>query len=321
MSSKKPIKNTIYRCEICKTEYSCRQNLWKHNKISHDNQKPSEITPKNEILDYKSSENPPKNEILDYKPSENPPNIFCDYCQLSFSRKDNLNRHLKICKEKEKKDLETNILKEQNICLKQELEEIKKQLKIVMNTVCKIHPKTFNKLNKNLNSNNNSNNTTTNSNNTNTINNTINIVALGHEELEEIFSELEKKKILKQRYNSLNYLINYVHFNYKYPQFRNILITNTQNSIAFKFDNKSNKFIAINKDALLDDLINERMSDIEMFYDEVKDKLDERTKEIIEKFINNMDTDEEFIEKKKKEIKLIIYNNRDLVSKDLEIIV
>jgi hypothetical protein len=118
----------------------------------------------------------------------------------------------------------------------------------------------------------------------------------------------------------LDYLVKYAHFNDKFPQFKNIMITNTQNDLAYKYDKIENKFVAISKDELINDLISERMSDITLFYEELDDELDEKTKKIIDRFLEQMD-DDKFKDIKKKDIKLIIYNNRDKISKDLEIIV
>ncbi len=72
------------------------------------------------------------------------------------------------------------------------------------------------KINKQLNGDNN----TINENNitNNTINNTF-IIGLGHENLPEIFSKKEKINVLKNRFNSLPFLVEYTHFNNKYPQF------------------------------------------------------------------------------------------------------
>ena len=143
-----------------------------------------------------------------------------------------------------------------------------------------------------------------------TINNTYNIIALGHENLIDVFSKKEKMAILKYRYCSLPHLVEYTHFNDKYPQFKNILITNTQNTLAYKFDNKKKKFITVNKNDLLDDIIDERMCDLSSFYDELENDLDEKTKEILEIVKEKIESDSAYKELKKKDIKLIIYNNR-----------
>jgi hypothetical protein len=78
-------------------------------------------------------------------------------------------------------------------------------------------------------------------------------------------------------------LVEYAHFNDKYPQFKNILITNTQNNLAYKYDIKKKQFVAINKDDLLEDIVDARMCDINSFYEELEEELDTKTKEILDK--------------------------------------
>ena len=121
---------------------------------------------------------------------------------------------------------------------------------------------------------------------------------------------------LKYRYCSLHHLVEYAHFNDKYPQFKNILITNTQNTLAYKYDNKKKQFVAVNKDELLDDIVGERMCDINSFYEELENELDEKTKEILDKVKDKIESDPAYKELKKKDIKLIIYNNRKKVFKE-----
>jgi ATP-dependent protease HslVU (ClpYQ) peptidase subunit len=56
--------------------------------------------------------------------------------------------------------------------------------------------------------------------------------------------------------------------------------------------------------------------DISSFYEELENDLDQKTKEIIEKVIDKIENDAAYKELKKKDIKLIIYNNRKKVIKD-----
>ncbi len=68
------------------------------------------------------------------------------------------------------------------------------------------------------------------------------------------------------------------------------------------------QFITVNKNKLLDDIVDERICDINSFYEE---ELEERTKEILYKVKDKIDNDlGSYKEIKKKDIKLIIYNNR-----------
>jgi len=231
-------------------------------------------------------------------------------------------RHYNVCKLKDKKIENENkiinllveqikeqkkLINEQKKMFEKQIDEMKKQLIETMNKKCKVHPKTLQKINKQLNCNNMVKNTN---------NITYNIVGLGHENLTEVFTRKEKMAILKNRFYCLPELVEYTHFNDKYPQFKNILITNTQNTLAYKYDNKKQQFVAVNKDELLDDIVDERMCDISSFYDELENDLDEKTKEIIEKVKEKIENDPAYRELKKKDIKLIIYNNRKKVVKD-----
>jgi hypothetical protein len=247
-------------------------------------------------------------------------NYECTKCHKKFNNRKTKWSHDKKCDNKidykllfEKEEKEKNELK---LIFEKKLEDMKNQLIETMNKNCKVHPKTLQKINKQLiNDNKNI------SINKGTVNNiTYNIIGLGHENLTEVFSRKEKMAILKNRFYCLPELVEYAHFNDKYPQFKNILITNTQNTLAYKYDTKKKQFVAVNKDELLDDIVDERMCDINSFYDELENDLDEKTKEIIEKVKDKIENEPAYKELKKKDIKLIIYNNRKKVIKDNPII-
>ena len=291
-----------HTCDICNKEYTNRQNLWRHKKTHHSNtilQNTSNLPPNNSNLPPNNSNLPPNNS----KPILN--NLSCKYCNKKFTRIDNLTRHLNCrCSKKQENNLEDTIKKQAD-----ELIQLKSLISDLINKNCKVHPKTLQKINKQLNGDYN----TINENNTTNI--TYNIIGLGHENLSDVFSKKEKMNILKYRFNSLPRLVEYAHFNDKYPQFKNILITNTQNKLAYTYDIKKKQFIAVNKDELLEDIVDSRMCDINLFYEELEEELDTKTKEILDKVKDKIDSDPAFKELKKQDIKLIIYNNRKKVIK------
>jgi hypothetical protein len=314
--------NNTFECNICNKKYTNKSGIWKHNNKYHKDsciqnntnlhKNPTEII-KNPTELHK---NPPIIQLNKYE---------CEYCNNIFSRNDSLKRHYNICKYKEEKikndkesQINTDILLNENNKLKliiekqsEEIKEVKLMISSLINKNCKVHPKTLQKINKQL-----INDNKYISINKGTVNNTYNIIGLGHENLTEVFSRKEKMAILKNRFHCLPELVEYAHFNDKYPQFKNILITNTQNTLAYKYDTKKKQFVAVNKDDLLDDIVDERMCDINSFYDELENDLDEKTKEIIEKVKDKIENDPAYKELKKKDIKLIIYNNRKKVIKD-----
>ena len=172
----------------------------------------------------------------------------------------------------------------------------------------KIHPKTLNKINTQLNNTNNG------------IINNINIVQLGNEDLNNVLTDNQKLKILNRQAMSLNDLVELVHISDKFKQFKNVYITNLQSSFGYKFDEKNNKFIAVNKNELLNDILESRMYDIESFYEDMQYKMDPVRADQIKLFIDRMTNEEDILKNlKKEEIKLILYNNREKIINNKEI--
>jgi hypothetical protein len=288
-------------CSYCNKEYSSYSSRSNHIKKFHTNNK----TPKPSKSEVSSSNITQK---LENQPQKN---LICEYCKKDFSRKDNLTRHENNCKIKKehynKLQKEIDELKKQNEQLKTQNEELSKLMKNIIKKV-KINKDSLNKINNIIN---NTTNNTINNITNNTINNTINIVALGKENLSEVFTIQEKLNILKYGKQCFTKLIEYTHTNDKYPQFKNIMITNLKDKLGYIYNSSTNKFDAINKDELLNDIISEQSIYIYDFKDECEQKLTlnerERVQYVIDKFNNNCPI---FENKQKEDIKLIIYNNR-----------
>lgn len=327
MATKSP---DVYKCNICNKEYKFRQSLWKHNVKKHIGCSP----PKDVIVRQKAETTRPVNQLLKSEINKNSGKYSCDRCGYEFTRPDSLKKHYNRCRIdsslshilSENKELK-NIIMQQSNSLKQYSKIIKnqtkdkKQMEKKIDKIESLLSKLMNKkeVTSKIDKQQIGDHNTINENVTNTENNITNnnyIIALGHENLSEIFTKKEKLKILNSRFNSLPFLIEYAHFNDNYPQFKNVLITNTQNNLAYKYDNNKKQFIAIDKNELLDDILDQRICDIYSFYDELEDELDERTKSIINEVREKIDTDPEYKELKKKDIKLILYNNRKKVPKE-----
>lgn len=283
-------------CKICNKNYKSYQSLWNHNHRFHPNLNRNEQNMSISVSILSHNEQ----KITMYK---------CNFCDREYKHIQSKNRHQKKCTliykdkceklEKENLELKNKYKKHDN-----EIKELKDQLLDMMNKQCKMHHQTFNKIQNQL-----TNNYYGSTDNYNYC--TFNIVQLGNENLVETLSKKEQLSILKKKYKSLNYLVDYIHCNDKFPEFNNVIITNLQNNIAYKYDQDKKKFIAIKKDELIDDIIYYRMGDLEEFYDINLNKLDGKTKEIITDIINKMDGDNKFINKKKNEIKLVLYNNKN----------
>ena len=281
-------------CNICQKKYKSYKSIWKHNYIYHK-QDNAEITPLTPAVPPETRQNK------------------CNLCNIVFTRKDSLTRHINKnrCKNEmkiekiEKIEKENLEIKEEMLEYKKENLEIKKEmekLKELLQKSLKIHPKTLTKINKQLNNNNNG-----------IINNNI-YVQLGRENLSDILSSKEKMGILNRQAMGLNDLIELVHASGKYKKFMNVYITNLQNTIAYKYDEKANSFIAVNKNELLNDLVDSRVYDIEKFFDEYQTKFEPKKVEQIKKFIERMGNEDDPLKGiKKEEIKLILYNNLEKI--------
>ena len=107
-----------------------------------------------------------------------------------------------------------------------------------------------------------------------------------------------------------------------------------KDNYIYKYDDIKCQFILSMKSSILNSLIDCRVSDIEIIYNELieNNKLDNNTKDIIEKFINKINNeDDKFIDfngvqydtykhYKINEVKVLLYNNQDKITNDISLI-
>ena len=280
----------VLTCKYCDKEYASYASRSNHIRKYHNNNVNNNLNNPQFILN-----NTQENELK------------CIHCNKIFTRKDNLKRHYNNCTIKESKEKkleeENKLFKEQFKEYAMKIDNLNKQILNLMNKQCKVHPKTLTKINKQLN-----NNTTNTLNDNKIINNNV-IIQFGREKLYEVFSKKEQIDVLNHGYLCLENLIEKAHFNHKYPQFKNIVITNLQNNIAYKYNAATNNFDVVTKKELLEEIISDRMYDIEEFFNNYKDDISAKMQNVIETFIKKMDT-ESYEDIKKNNIKIILYNNR-----------
>ena len=241
----------------------------------------------------------------------------------------------------ENETIKEEVIEKNEKILKQAQEIIKLQNKIIKAT--NMDTKTFKAINKalmnrsNNSHNNNSNNNITNtntSNSNNTINNNIQqICNIGNEELVKVLTNEQKKQIMGAKLNALEKIVEIAHCG-EYKQFKNIIITNLKNNYAYKYDKERGYFITIEKNDLLDDIVLHRITDIEAIYDEIKSakELDKETRHIIQSFFTYYNSDDPYVDEndveypnfksyKQNSIKILIYNNRDKITKDIALLI
>jgi hypothetical protein len=297
------MNKNVYICKICNKKYKYRQSLSRHNITKHKSNISHDTIKDKSNISHNAVNDKPNISIYNKKKISTSDDLYkCHFCEKKYIHYQSRWKHEKKCKNNLKKEID--LLKEKH---SKELEEMKEQLLEILKKECKMHPKTLQKINKQLEQN--QNNTNCGIVNNGTIN--YNIIQLGDENLLDVLSKKEQIMILNKKHQSLNHMIEYVHFNNNFPQYKNIAITNMKDGLAYMYDKDKNKFIAIKKEELLNTVIEMRMLDIEEFYSNNEDELDPKTKVNIKKFINKITNDDKYFEFKKSDIKLLLYNNSD----------
>ena len=319
------------RCNSCNKYYSSKSSLCNHNKKFHNEHvvERGSFVQNNEVVCGTF-------EVLDKKLYKLPQ---CKFCNKQFNTRQAKSLHKKKCKifinELDKLNAE-NKQKELSLLLLKEEKEILK-LKLKLEKSNKIDNITLKKLNKKLLERNNLiKNSTVNSHNqiqNNIVNNNFQLIGFGKEEVVELLTNKEKKLIMNAKYGCLEKLVETIHCG-KYNHFKNIIITNMKDQYMYKYDDGKGQFILSTKNDVLNSLINYRLDDLEVIYNDLieDNKLDEKTKDIIEKFINKINysdskfTDydgkehETYKQYKINEIKVLLYNNQDKITNDISLL-
>ena len=303
-------------CSICDKTFSNKRGLLKHRRHIHDI--------------YSIDKSRRKDEDKDC--------YTCKYCDKEYKLLKSRWYHEKKCKiESEKEKDRLLVLQKENEKLRNELlqkeisenkqkdEIIKLQKKLLSGK--RVDNTTFKAVNQILmdRSYNNSNNTVNN-------NNTYQILALGNEELVNVLTMEQKKMILDSRLGSLEKIVEIAHCG-EMKKFKNILITNLKDNYAYSYDEEKGYFVTVTKDDLLNNIINNRIMDIEEIYNELQsaNKIDARTKKLIQDFLDKMAEDtpfmygetryENFKSFKSNKIKILLYNNHDKITKDIALLI
>ncbi len=268
-------KNTNFFCNECNKYYKTYQVLWKHNKKFH-NGKPIE---KN------------KSENKEY---------ICKKCASVFDTKQKKYYHQKNCNGEPKEIVKT---KEDNT-------EIIKQSDVINDIVVKPVTTTIN--------NNSNNNTTINNTNNNNNNRTIIINNYSSDNLEYISDKFKQrlfKNLLDEDEHTLPLpkLIENIKFNPNHKENNNVKIKSDRSKIGFYYD--QNKWKAINKNDLLDDLCNYSLKVFSNYFKEMKGNLSEDMVNQYEQFYQTAKLKTDLRNKIKDKIENIAYiftiNNED----------
>lgn len=318
-------------CDHCNKYFSSYQTCWYHKKTQH-NHNIKNIQGKSRNYQEIFKENQGNSNIIQNTNNETNHSYNCRFCNKKYNIIQSRWYHEKTCKEKEKREKEAEWEKEQNeqklqLQLKREETKILK-LKLKLEKSKRKQPKTVNELNNLLTEHRNTISRSmiqNHSNNNNTINNIHNhyqIIGFGKEQdIPALLTNNEKNAILGSKFQSLQKLIEIVHCG-KYNQFKNIILTNMKDNYMYKLDDSKGIFVLAPKDEVISSLINYRIDDLVVIYNEFveQNNIDIKTKERMEDFINTMsygnDNDKKY---HINEIKLLLFNNKDKITNDISL--
>ena len=249
------------------------------------------------IFDYDNNkEKSTKREILDI-------GSVCQFCKKSFaSRKSRLRHESNYCKFNDRISYEklASLLNEKNTelkCSEEQMDECKGRIQKLERQIGRL----MNRLQIN------------NINFGNQINSshTTNIQVLNYNKTDYDF--LTEKDILKcfsENNHCVKALIEKVHFNKNKPENMNIYISSIKGKFVMVY--RDNKWQIRDRKRQIDDLYecNELM--LENWYDEYQDKFPHIIKSF-KRYLKNRDDDDDFINKIKDEVLLMLYNKRDMV--------
>tara|TARA_B100000902_G_scaffold144041_1_gene141477 strand:+ start:183 stop:1751 length:1569 start_codon:yes stop_codon:yes gene_type:complete len=245
---------------------------------------------KNDLFDHINT----CEEYKEYLSKKKEGNYECEYCKKNYSRIDSLNRHLKTCKEK-KKDVEekTNLLNIVNM-LNEQLKEQKEQNKEQQKQINELIKKAGMTIG------------------TQNIQQNIKILAYNNTDISHL-TDKDYLKCLKHSNFCIPHLIEQIHFNPQKPENHNIYISNLKNNYVMIYN--GNKWMLNDREESIQNLIDDKESMIEQKLEEWVEN-GKQYPDIMRKFNRYLEKKEndKVINKVKDEIKLMLFNNRDVVS-------
>jgi hypothetical protein len=213
----------------------------------------------------------------------------CIYCNKTFKNKGNVSRHMaNNCKILKKIQDEKEEIFNKLVELEKENNKLKNQL---------IHKPI--------------NNTTINNNNkltNNGIINNITIVAYGKEDMDKI-NKNDILKAVSRGYKSAVHLTKTIHFNNKYPDYHNVYIPSMKESYAMTYD--GNKWTLVQKNKLINDIYDDKKYFIEENLEDFTKSLSAYKINALKKWLQSDEDDHTCIKDIKKNIELVLYNERD----------
>ena len=292
----------LYTCKICQKEFKKKCHYTNHlNRIFPCVKKPKiiqEITPKYTELTPKLHQITPKAENR------------CNYCLKTYCRANVLKKHLLSCKVK-----------------KQDIQEKEEILNKLLSTIEELN-KRIDKLENEKKIKHTQNNKNIKHQNNGTINNTINIIQFGKEDLSKIDNKEFFEALTQMGYKIPAKMVEKIHINDKYPEYKNIYISDINRGKAMVHDGK--KWKLERYDNISDKLLDKILNFMEERYEEIKDdkNITDKKKTNMENKLKILQIMKDYEEEEEKErheylrsqckdkIKMDLYNNKEKIDEE-----
>jgi len=226
--------------------------------------------------------------------------VLCS-CSKSFTTRSALYRHRKNCSvyintknttqsAPTEQIIQTQLLQKENQQMREEMDELRKQVEMLLGKSTK--------------------NTTNNIQTLNSIENqNVNIIvnSFGHENIDHLTDQIICKLIKTAPFTSVPLLIEKIHFDPEHPENHNIKITNKKLNYAEVV--KNNKWVTANKKKVIDDVIQKSYDLLDEKYTDNKEDISEKRQERFQNFQDKYEQDdEELLRNIKNDVDLLLIN-------------
>lgn len=229
----------------------------------------------------KKNDNLEKNNLLELT------NFVCEYCSKNLSNRQSLWRHKKICKSNN----DINLLQ----FLTSQIHNQKKEIETKNKQIDELIQKSG----------------TTNITN---IQNNIKLLSYNNSDISHL-TDNDYLNCIKHSNFCIPYLIEKIHFNPEKPENHNLYISNLKNNYTMIYN--GNKWTLKDRDEQINNLIDEKEFIIEQKLEEWLEN-GKKHPDVMKKFNRYLGKKEndKILNKIKQEIKLILFNNRNIINKD-----
>lgn len=297
----------VHVCDKCNKEFYNRTHLINHKKRlrpCYDVQSSKINNPQKRVLENEFDKDKIINsELL----NEYLNNNQCVYCESKFAHKNSVVKHMKgRCKEMRKIEEEKKEIFDQLKALKDENKELKYIIKGISEKFDNVISNNKSIINNNKEIQNNYNN----NGNENIIQQNINLVPYGTENIDLIDKRLIINSLNKV-YSAPLYLTDAIHYNEKFPEFHNIYIPSVKDKYAMKY--YEGRWNLVDKNDLIEQIYEDKKILVEENLSKFIDNLsDNKRKRLIDWIENDAEGSGEGTLKVKEEIKMLLYNKRDM---------